>query len=356
VRLRAAAGLALCLVALTGCDDSGDDESGVFDPVIDEVSGLDAGARERKLRELARAEGGELTFYTSLDNHKGVTDAFEERYGIDVTTFEGNGEEVARRVSEEGKAGRRGTDVVDIGGNEMVALNRLGLFVPYEPAALTALVPEAKQKGWTGSRIQKFMVSWNTKLVPRGEEPRSFEELAEPRWRGKLAVEASDADWHKALRDHWIETEGKSEEEADRLFQGIARNARVTSSHSLMSELLGAGEFAVAVTAYLYQTRESIAEGASVAYEPIVEPVLSRPNGVGLPETADDPATALLFVEWLLGEQGQKAIEEANSEPSLRAYDALDARELPIDLEAYADERKEWEQRWDKLLRGSEGG
>ena len=347
--------LALATLALLGgCGDSADEDRGAFGPVFDEIEGLNAGERERKLRDLAREEGGELTFYTSYDQptQRAIAAEFQRRFGVKVTVFRADSEAVAQRVSQEAKANRRGADVADLGGIELVGLDRQGALVPYEPSRLGSLVPGAQHPGWTASRFQKFVVAWNTRFVPAGEEPPTIEDLADPRWKGTIGIEANDADWYKALRDHWVAS-GKTEAEADRLLKGIVANARPVNGHSLVLELLAAGEIAATPTAYVYQVREAAADGAPVAFQPVVEPVITRANGVALLETADDPASAVLFLEWLLGE-GQDLLARNHNDPARAGPSSLKAEEVPIDVDAFADEARLWKDRYDALLRGAE--
>jgi iron(III) transport system substrate-binding protein len=91
-----------------------------------------------------------------------------------------------------------------------------------------------------------------------------------------------------------------------------------------------------------------------VAYQPLVEPVVSRPNGVALLKTSAHPATAVLFVEWLLGADGQRVLKENNVEVARRdLVTPLHVKELPVDVEGFADVAREWNDRYDALLRGS---
>ena len=189
---------------------------------------------------MAKDEGGELTFYTSLvsDTEEAVADAFEDAYDVEVSVYRASGETVAQRVSEEADAGFRGADVVETGGPEMVALTNDELFVELCPDGVRQLVEGSLQKSWTAVRFNTFVVAWNTELVPAGEEPRSYEELAEPRWRGKLVIEEEDADWYKALLEHLDRRRARARRRPRSVMEGIAANAQVAASHSLMTQLL----------------------------------------------------------------------------------------------------------------------
>ncbi len=348
---RAPAFAIVAALALAGCGgNSGDDGEGVQEAIA-AVAGLTGEARIQKLVELAEAEGGELSVYTSLtaDTETAVAEAFEDEYGIDVSVFRSKGEAVAQRVSEEVEAGFRGADVVETGGSEMATLAADGIFVPYDSPHAADLYEGSVREGWTATRYNRYVVSWNTELVPEGDEPRSLEELAEPRWAGKVALELGDADWYKALREYWIGG-GRSEAETDELLEGIARNARVASSHALMAQLLGAGEFHVAVSNYIHLARDTIDDGAPVSFEPFVEPVLSRPQGIGVVSTARHPATALLYVDWLLSD-GQEVLAEHNVDPAREGLGKPpDAELVVIDLESYVAEQEEWQDRYEELL------
>lgn len=345
--------LALSAVLVACGSGDGEKEGGqAFDRVLSTVRGLEGPERESRLRELAREEGGKLSLYTSLtdETQRAVAKAFGSRYGMDVSVYRASSEDVAQRASQEYRAGHRGADVVETNGEEMSILARTGMFAPYESSALDRLVEGARHEGWTATRLNKFVVTWNTDLVPRGGEPRSWEALAAPRWRGKLLVEKQDVDWYRALREHWTRSGGKSPQEADRLLAAIARNSRVVDGHQLMDQLLAAGDAAVAVTSYLHNSRESKARGAPVSFEPFVEPVFTRHQGGGLVETARHPAAALLFMDWFLSD-GQEVLERHQAVPARRDVARSDAAESLIDVERYSRDRREWAERFDRLLR-----
>ena len=341
---------------LPGCstsnEDASEDGQKGFDRVLSKVQGLTGDERAKKLAAMAKAEGGELTFYTSLvsETEEAVADTFEDEYDVEVSVYRASGETMAQRVSEEADADFRGADVVETGGPEMAALSKAGLFVGYRPEGASRLVRGSLQKGWTAVRFNTFVAAWNTDLVPKGEEPRSYEDLAEPRWRGKVVIEEEDADWYKALLEHLI-SEGKSEPQAQRVLEGIAANAQVATSHSLMSQLLAAGEFAVSPDQYQYQVEDSRDDGAPVAAKPFVEPLFPRPQGMALLKSAKHPAASVLFADWLVG-PGQEVLLESNQEAARSDLSqSRGAQVKPIDVVEFEARTKEWDERYEKLIR-----
>jgi iron(III) transport system substrate-binding protein len=331
------------------------EEGSGYEETLAALEGLSGDERRAKLVELVQAEDG-LTFYTSMSPSvvDEVVSAFEDEFGIDVALYRATSEVVLARLIEEAAAGFHGADVVESSGLEMVNLAAEGVLVPYESPSVEGIVPEALADGYTASRFNTFVLSWNTDLVPAGEEPKSWEELADPKWKGRLAVDSSDVDWFKTLWEHWVD-EGMSEDEADRLAEAMAANFVVVNGHTVLGELMAAGEFELGVN-YLHIVENLAAEGAPLAWQPAVEPIFPRANGVGLVRGAEHPAAAMLFYDWLLAE-GQEVLLAVNTTP-VRADlgAAADLEQVTVDLPSLAAEQAAWGERWDNLLRLGEVG
>jgi iron(III) transport system substrate-binding protein len=358
-RLRPAARLAMAVLVLTGAalapaacggsSDEGNNDGAGLDEVLAEVAGLSGDERRDRLSELAQEEGA-LSLYTSMANDRlaVVIGAFEDEYGIDVAVYRANSEAVVPRLLEEAEAGFRGADVVRVQGLGMVNLNNAGILGDYESPQREKLIDGAIFDGWTADSFSTFAVSWNTDLVPEADVPTSWEALADPKWAGQLAIEAGDVNWYAALREYWLE-QGKSEEEADRLFEAIASNALVVSGHTLLGQLMAAGEFAIGPN-YSFRVDVFREEGAPLAWEPAVEPLFPEPQGVGVVASAEHPAAALLFVDWLLGD-GQAVLAEDTDVARRDLASAPDANRRVIDVAAVASEQEELTERYDQLLR-----
>jgi iron(III) transport system substrate-binding protein len=355
-----AALLATALLAVSGCGGGNDaDAAGTsLDEVLAAVEGLDAGARRDRLRELAAEEDGTLSFYTSLaaGDQEEIEAAFEEAYDVDVAVYRASDEAVSQRLVQEHEASFHGADVVETDGTMLAILNKQEILAPYEPASGEALVAGSHQDGWTADRINTFVVAWNTDRVQAAERPRSWEDLADPRWRGRLGLESGDFDWYKGLHDYWLE-QGRSEEEAERLFEAIARNAVVVTGHSLTLQLLASGELDVVASAFRNQIQALVKDGAPVAWKPVVEPVFMRAGGIAVVAGAKHPAAALLFYEWLLGD-GQEVIVAVGRDPTRRDLEATKGIDVRvIDVVALAASEREWLDRYERLLRlGKAGG
>ena len=356
-RLRATTAAALLAIGvlLLGSGCGGNDADGAengLDEVLAAVEGLDGKARTDRLRELAQEEGDTLTLYTSLaaEDEEEITGAFEDAHDIEVSVYRASDEAVSERLAQEHDASFHGADVVETDGTMLTILNGQSILAPYEPPGRARLVPGSSQDGWTADRINTFVVAWNTDSVGAEERPRTWEQLAEPRWRGKIGLESGDFDWYKGLRDYWIEG-GRTEEEVDRLFEAIARNAVVVTGHSLLLQLLAAGEVDVLPSAFRNQAESTAEDGAPVAWKPPVQPVFTRAGGVAVVTGTRHPAAAVLFCEWLLDE-GQKVVVEVGRDPTRRDLTltkGIDQR--VIDVVELAGNQSDWLERYEDLLR-----
>jgi iron(III) transport system substrate-binding protein len=354
----AAALLAACGGSPTASDTDGGDAAGngstAAEEVYEEVMVLSGQERRDRLVELAQEEG-QLNLYTSMTSElaEAVSEAFTDTFDIDVNLYRANGETVTQRVLQEQGAGYAGNDVVETDGIEMAALEREGVMAAYS-GERRDLVPEAGLfDDWTATRFNIFTPSWNTSLVSAEEAPTSWEDLADPKWDGRLAMELGDVDWYLTLYNYWLEN-GKSEAEVDQLFADMADGASAVKGHTVQAELMSAGQFAVVASNYSYIVEKAKAGGAPVEYLPFVEPAIARPNGVGLMRTAQNPAAALLFTDWLL-EEGQQVLSDEGLTAAISEGDsALSELELiPVDIEAVLENEAEWSTRYDELVSGA---
>ena len=281
--------------------------------VYDQINGLSGQERTDELVRLAEEEG-ELNVYTSNSDMDDLVDAFGDLYDIDVNVYRANSESVLQRILQEDAADYYGADVLETNALELGVASQEGLLYPYESELRDSVREAGRQsEDWTATRFNSFVVGWNTDLVPAGEEPKTFEELAEPKWAGRISMEVGDVDWFTALHDYYVEEQGWTEEEYVDLMTRMAANAKIAKGHTVQGELLSAGQFDVAVSSYSHTIDKASGDGAPVAWRPEngepVQPIVVRPNGVGLVRTATNPAAAMLFVDFELS-GGQEVFAE----------------------------------------------
>ena len=367
-RTRIAVALAAATALLAACggsptsSDSGSGGGGTSsdgptdaEQVYEEVMALTGQERRDRLVELAQEEG-QLNLYTSMNSSlaDAVSEAFSDTFDVDVNLYRANGETLTQRLLQEQDAGYFGNDVVETDGIEMSSLATEGVLSPYS-GERRDLVPEAGRfDEWTATRFNIFTPSWNTQEVSADEAPSSWEDLADPKWDGRLAVELGDVDWYLTLYNHWLDS-GKSEEEVEQLFADIFDGAAAVKGHTVQAELMSAGQYGVVASNYSYIVEKAKANGAPVDYLPFVEPAIARPNGVGLMKNAQNPAAALLFVDWLLEEGQQVLTDEGLSAAITEGEDPLDGVELiGVDIEAVLENSDEWNAKYEELLTSAE--
>jgi iron(III) transport system substrate-binding protein len=358
--IKASFALLLTALVLAACGGSGSSSKAngetKANDVLKQLEGLSPKQREQKLVALAKQEGDKLTLYTTMntDTSDPVVSAFEDAYGIDVGLYSASGDTILARVLEEEKAGYHGSDVVQMNALATVDLHDEGLFADYAPPRPDELIPDTRFGDWTAYQIDPLVLGWNTKLVKGADVPRSWEDLANPRWQGQVAIEADDVDVYKTLHDVWRD-QGKSEEEINKLFDGIGDNAIVVRGHSLLAELHAAGEYALAIN-YAHRFDQSIEDGAPLAWHPAVEPLIVEPQGMAVMRDTAHPAAAALFADWMLG-PGQKIFLEHHRYPVSRA-DAVDfgARGKVVDFADLAKDQQHWRDAFDQMLRRGRPG
>ena len=363
-RAAVAVAASLALAACGGSPTSGSDkaksaeaEAPAAVATYERINAMSGQARTDELKKCAEEEGA-LSIYTSNTDIDDVVEGYEDLVDVEVSVYRGNSESVLQRTLQEQKAKFYGSDVLETNALELNVSQAEGLLSPYESELREAVREEGKAEGWTATRFNAFVVGWNTDKVKPGEEPKSLEELAEPKWKGKVSMEVGDTDWFTALvQEHFVKKEGKTEEEAVELFRKIAANSKIAKGHTVQGELLSAGQFAVAISSYSHTIDKAADKGAPVAWKPKsgepVQPVVVRPNGIGLMKTATNPCAAMLFVDWELT-GGQEVFKEkfrvgatAEAANSIAGLEVVSVPEKEL-----LDNAKKWDDLYAEVIQG----
>lgn len=204
-------------------------------------------------------------------------------------------------------------------------------------------------------QIYPFIPAWNTKLVPDAEAPKDYKDLFSDFRDGQLAFEVTDADWLFGIVQV-LKKQGMTEDEAVKLLQDAARGGRPVDGHTLMAELLAAGEYKAVADSYHYRVAGLMEDKAPLTWKPL-GPVVADFGGSGISATAANPAGALLFLEYQLTDVQDFWIEEGRtpSDPSKRggilAEPGVEIHYVYYD--ALMRDLDKWQSLYEEMMRSS---
>jgi iron(III) transport system substrate-binding protein len=317
---------------------------------VADVAGISGPDREKRLLEGAKKEG-ELNIYTSAqtDDMGALAKAFEQKYGVKVNIWRSSSEKVLQRAIQEARGNRHTMDVAETNGPELEAMSREKILQAVKSPHLADLIaPAIRPHGeWVGTRLNVFVQAYNTNLVKKEDVPKTWEDLANPKWKGKLGIEQEDADW---LAGQFAEL---GEARGQKLFKDIvtANGVSVRKGHTLLTQLVVSGEIPLALTVYNYKAEQFKQKGAPIDWFHI-GPAIARPNGVGVAKNAPHPHAAVLFFDFEISPEGQKILAGRDFVPTNRKVDTP-LNKIPmkfVDARVALDEYQKWEKLYEDLF------
>ena len=315
---------------------------------VADLASLSGPDRTQKLIEGAKKEGT-VSIYTSIttEDMNVLVPPFEKKYGIKVRFWRASNEDILQRAVVESRGGRFDADLFETDGSGMEGLRRENLLQPVQSPVFSELLPQALKPGaWIGTRLNIIAGAFNTNAVRGGSLPKSYEDLTDPKWKGKLGIEAADADWFATV------VKSRGEEQGLALFREImAKNgASVRKGHTLMANLVASGEVPLALTTYLYKVNQLKGAGAPID-SMLLEPLVARVNGMGLAAKAPHPHAALLFFDYLLTD-GQDILAAREFFPTnVKHSNVTEKMKLTfVDAAQMLDEGTKWEKLFGEIV------
>ena len=293
--LRHIAALSCCLFASLGPTCALAQGTG---STLTEIASYAGPDRIAKLVAGARKEGTVNVYTSETVEDIGVLSlAFEAKYGIKLNVWRGSSEDILQRAVVEARGGRFDADAFETGATAMESLHRERLLQQVDSPAAADLAPEAIQPHheWIGTRYNIFVAAYNTRLIAGADLPKSYDDLVDAKWMGKLGIEADDSDWFGAV------VEALGEERGLKLFRDIvARNGvSVRKGHTLLANLVVSGEVPLAISTYFYKVAQLKGRGAPID-SLLIAPVVARFEGAGVASRAPHPYAAVMFMEFML--------------------------------------------------------
>jgi iron(III) transport system substrate-binding protein len=262
--------------------------------------------RAEKLLAAAKKEGS-LTFYTAIAENdlRPLQADFEKKTGIKLNVWRAGSDKVLQRAITETAAKRYEVDVIHMGAHQMEALHREKVLQPVTSPLFKEMIKDAvaPHREWASIMLVVWVQVYNTKLIQKADLPKSYQDLLDPKWKGKLGIEADDSDWFASVVRQLGEAKGV------KLFQDIVatNGISVRTGHTLLSNMVAAGEVPLALTIYNYIPESAKKKGAPLDWF-VIEPAIARANAVGVAAHAPHPNAAMVFYDYLLSADAQKIL------------------------------------------------
>jgi len=270
--------------------------------------------RQQRLYELAKNEG-EAVIYANMDVSamKPLTDGFMKRYpGTKAASVHFSGAAIITRLDVEARAGKPVSDVILSGQLGVLALIEKKIAMRYRSPEREFFRDGLKDKDglWTAYMTNVMVSAYNTRQIKKEEAPRTVEDLLKPRWKGKLTMDSQSYVWFGTMLQYLGEEAGL------RFMRQLnEQNISHQRGRRLMTQLVAAGEFDMAVETNLNSVLTLNKQGAPLSFAPI-QPYFLSPSLVFMSANAPRPYTGALFIDYLLSEDGQKIVVTTNRMPA----------------------------------------
>jgi iron(III) transport system substrate-binding protein len=303
--------ISLCAVAFTCIAGS---VAGAQDILTSRASN-----REQLILDGARKEGRVVLYSAAIVNQaqRPLAQAFMKKYPfVKMSFWRGNTEEIIAKVSAEVRANNLVADVLEGTGIGELAIEAK-LAQPYFTPLVEAM-PERYRNArgyWTSTRLSYFSIAYNTRLVPPDQVPKTYDDLLDPRWRGKLAwrIGTSSGTPLFLTSIRLARGEAKATEYFRKLAAQKVVNFGAGSARTLVDRVI-AGEFPIALNIFAHHPLISRAKGAPVNSQ-LMNPVPSTAGTMIIPRGVRNPHAALLLAEFILSQEGQQILAGADYFP-----------------------------------------
>jgi len=266
-----------------------------------------------------------------------------------VNHVDATADKLAARAITEARGGRVLADVFQMALENVLQVADQKLLVDRLPPEAAAYPANFKGTNWLAADLVIIIGEWNTNLVKKEDEPKVFDDFADPKWKGKLIAEPRDVELLIGLARHKFKNDEKA---FDYLRKLAANNIEFHQGHSELAEFLVAGQAAACVTCYAHHYPPRIKKGAPLGY--------MRAEGIAtitadaIAKDAPHPNSAWLFYRWSASEEGQKAYAAGGRlppHPKVEPVEKIRPETLyPIGTQEIKDWRQ-YEKTWKEIFK-----
>ena len=273
---------------------------------VAEIANYSGSDRQRILEDGAKREGA-LMIYTTGTQIQPLVDRFRQKYPFVKTQMpRASSVDVAIKVTQEYSAGVFLVDAFELNADGLILPRDQGVLAPFASPEGANFEPNAVESGrhWISVRESYTGIGFNTLKIPSAQAPRTYEDLLDPKWKGRMAVSATPGtagNWVGAMIvTHGEEFVRKLGRQDIRVYQ-IAGRA--------LANLMISGEVALSPTIYQSHVAASKAQGAPLAWN-APGPVPVTDTSTALAAKAPHPHAAMLFIDFLLSKEAQSMYRE----------------------------------------------
>lgn len=294
------------------------------------------------LHKKALKEGGTVNFYGTLAqiNAEKILPVFEKRFpGMKVNHVDATADKLAARAITEARGGRVLADVFQMALENILQIVDQKLAVDWLPPEAAAYPANLKGSNWLAADMVIITTAWNTNLVKKADEPKQFDDFADPKWKGKLIAEPRDVELLIGLARHKFKNDEKA---FDFLRKLAANNIEFHKGHSELAEFLVAGQAAACVTCYAHHYPPRIKKGAPLGY--MLSEGIATITADALAKDAPHPNAAQLFYRWSASEEGQKAYAAGGRLPPHPGVEPVEKIRPAVLYPIGTNEIKDWKK------------
>jgi iron(III) transport system substrate-binding protein len=307
--------------------------SATREEILQQVRNLAGAQRRVALLEGAKKEG-EMVWYTSMSftDYPKIVGAFEKAFpSVKVNTSRLSQSTIFTKVDTEAKAGRFIVDVVGSAPTEIWQLKQKSYSASYLSAELK-FFPSGSydpEGFWSSFEVTPIVLAFNTKLVPQQDVPQSYRDLLLPKWKGKMNMGSDEYAWFSVMLD------GMGKAKGIEYMKALAKQQlHIPGSSSVMRlQLMLAGESSIAIAARGRRATEYKEKGAPIDYR-LFDPYPAEPNALALMRWSPHPYASILFIDWMLSDEGQTVMAQQIPRMTLRKG----VKQIPRHQELYKKE------------------
>jgi ABC-type Fe3+ transport system substrate-binding protein len=275
--------------------------------------------REQRLIEGAKKEGQVVIYAALIVNQamRPIVEGFGRKYPfVKLATWRADSEDIVQKAAAEVRANNVVADMIEGtgAGEQAVEAN---IAQPYYSPAVAGFAQEYRNPTglWAPTRLSYYGIAYNTKLVPPDKVPKSYDDLLDPRWKGKMAWRIGSSTgtplFLTNLRLAWGE-------ERARAYFGKLRDQKIVnfgagSARTLVDRVI-AGEYAIALNIFAHHPLISKGKGAPVNSQ-LMDPVASTAATMSVVKGLHHPHAAMLLADYILSKEGQGILARAEYFP-----------------------------------------